>query len=326
MHCQPEDFQAFKLPAAHEYTDGYLEDEYDALQASLENLLNMVNREDILETWKVFLFDYHSHSHPHYVILLRDNMHLCTCLYIISNGFYCRHFFSVFKMSRNAKFDIKLISKRWYTDSMQASDYSMIEGTAIEEIDSNEQMNQLISIRGSNAYQASIHTSITQKQEYAYGFGVAKSGLKFALDNGLVDEFAELIEKFIENHTDVDANNRMTIEVTRIENPKKLKHKGRPKILKSTQIVQDLNAENLNERQNLNTKRSLSSQEDKSDKSRQIIETDTEDKEEFEERSKKRNELGGENSTRRTDTRHYDNCYGTGHYSSTCQFPKDHFR
>ncbi|CAG8553362.1 21565_t:CDS:2 [Cetraspora pellucida] len=179
-------FELTLLLAAHKYTDGYLEDEYDALQASLENLLNIVNH----------------------------NTHLCTCLYIISNGFYCRHFFSVFKISRNAKFDIKLISKCWYTDLMQASDYSMIEGIVIEKIDSNKQINQLISIHGPNIYQASIHTSIIQKQEYAYDF-----------------------EKFIENHTDIDANNRMTIEVTQIENSKKLKHKGHPKILKSTQII-----------------------------------------------------------------------------------------
>ncbi|CAG8842130.1 39240_t:CDS:1, partial [Gigaspora margarita] len=225
------------LPAVHEYTYGYLEDEYDALQASLENLLNIVNCKDILETWKVSLFDHHSHSYPYYVILLRDNMHLCTCLYIISNGFYCRHFFSVFKMSRNMKFDVKLISKHWYTNPMQVSDYSMIKGTAIEEIDSNKQMNQLISIRGPNAYQASIHTSITQKQEYAYSFGIAKSGLKFVFDNELVDEFAELIKKFIENYTDVDINNQMIIEITSIENPKKLKHKGCSKILKSTPII-----------------------------------------------------------------------------------------
>ncbi|CAG8697807.1 1239_t:CDS:2 [Dentiscutata erythropus] len=205
-------FELTLLPAVHEYTDGYFENEYDALQALLENLVNMVNCENILETWK---------------------------------------------MSRNAKFDVKLIFKHWYTDPMQASDYSMIEGTAIEELDSNEQINQLISIRGPDAYQAT------------------KSGLKFALDNGLVDEFAGLIEKFTENHTDVDVNNRMIIE------------------------------------------------EDKSDKLRQIVETDTE---EVEERPKKRNEMGGGNSTRRTDTRHCGNCYGTGHYSSTCQFPKDHFR
>ncbi|CAG8716239.1 25053_t:CDS:2 [Gigaspora margarita] len=208
MYCQPEDFQVFKLSTAHEYTDRYLEDKYDALQASLKNLMNIVNCENILETWKVSLFDHYSYSYSYYSILLNDNIH----------------------------FDVKLISKHWYTDLIQASNYSIIEGAAIKELDLYEQTNY---------------------------FGIAKSGLKFALNNGLVDEFAGLIEKFIENYTNIDANNQMTIEVTRIENSKKLKHKGHPKISKSIPS------------------------KDKSDKLRQIIETDTKDKEEFEERSKK---------------------------------------
>ncbi|CAG8732858.1 19778_t:CDS:2, partial [Racocetra fulgida] len=128
---------------------------------------------------------------------------------------------------------------------MQASDCSVIEGM-ISDID--EQMNQLISIRGPDAYQA-------------------------------IDEFVELIEKFIENNTGVDINKQMTIDVTRIENLKKLKHKGRPKIPKPTPSVQDLNAGQLNEKQNI------------------------------EESSKKHNEAGGENSTQRTETHHCGNCY-----------------
>ncbi|CAG8565017.1 3468_t:CDS:2, partial [Cetraspora pellucida] len=200
--------ESASLPDAHEYTDRYLEDEYDTLQASLENLMNMVNHENILEIWRVSLFNQYS------------------------------------------------------TDNV--------------EFDENKEMNQLISICGPNTYQASVHTSITQKQEYAYGFGVAKSGLKFALENKLVDEFVKLIERFIGNHTGVDVNNRMTIDVTRIENPKRLKHKGCSKMQKSSENVQDLTARNLNERQNLNVQQ---------DKSRRMVETDTEDKE-FEESSR----------------------------------------
>ncbi|CAG8540844.1 24060_t:CDS:2 [Dentiscutata erythropus] len=172
---------------AHEYMDGYLEDEYDALQASLENIINMV--------------------------------------------------------SHNAKFDIKLISKHWYTDSMQASNYSVIPDTSYMEYDTNEEINQVISIHEPDIYRASIHNNITQKQDYAYGFGIAKSELKFALENVLVNEFVGLITRFIENHTGVDTNKRMTVDITQIENPKKLKYKGHPKLPKP---VQQSNIQNLN--------------------------------------------------------------------------------
>ncbi|CAG8688445.1 6898_t:CDS:2, partial [Racocetra fulgida] len=109
---------------------------------------------------------------------------------------------------------------------MQAADYSVITDTSVVECDANEETNQIISIRGPDMYKASIYKSIIQKQEYAHGFGVAKSGLKFALENGLVDEFVGLITRFIENHTGIDTNERITVDVTQIKNPKKLKHKG----------------------------------------------------------------------------------------------------
>ncbi|CAG8838199.1 8998_t:CDS:2, partial [Gigaspora margarita] len=46
----------------------------------------------------------------------------------------------------------------------------------------------------------------TKKQEYAYSFGVAKSILKFALENELVNEFVRLIVKFIDNHSGIATN------------------------------------------------------------------------------------------------------------------------
>ncbi|CAG8632366.1 18965_t:CDS:1, partial [Racocetra fulgida] len=72
---------------------------------------------------------------------------------------------------------------------MQASNFSIILGTTAMEFDTNKEINQVVSIHGPDAYRASIYISIIQKQEYAHSFGIAKSGLKFALENGLVNEF-----------------------------------------------------------------------------------------------------------------------------------------
>ncbi|CAG8852730.1 6478_t:CDS:2, partial [Gigaspora margarita] len=91
-------------------------------------------------------------------------------------------------------------------------DYSVISDTSTVEFNINKEINQVISICGPDMYRASIHYNITQKQEYAHSFGIAKSGLKFALESGLVNEFVELITGFIENHTvqqsDQDSNTR----------------------------------------------------------------------------------------------------------------------
>ncbi|CAG8508493.1 3884_t:CDS:2 [Racocetra persica] len=164
------------------------------------------------------------------------------------------------------------------------------------EFDTYEEINQVISIRGPDTYRASIYNNIKQNQEYAYGFGVAKSRLKFALENGLVDEFVGLIIRFIENHTGVDTNKRMTVDITQIENPKKLKHKGRPKLPKPAQ----------QNNQDLKTR----------SKSRQIAETDTED--EYSEESSSQNQANNDTNNGNCSRRHCGNCYRSGHYSSTC--------
>ncbi|CAG8795031.1 27746_t:CDS:2, partial [Racocetra persica] len=162
-------------------------------------------------------------------------------------------------VSRNAKFDIKLISKRWYTDPMQASDYSVILGISAVEFDTYEEINQVISI--------------------------PKSGLKFALENRLVDEFVGLITRFIENYTGVDTNERMTVDVTQIENPKKLKHKGHPKLPKPAQQ----NDQDLKTRS----------------KSRQIAKTDTED--EYGEESSSQNRANNDTNNGNCSCRHCGN-------------------
>ena len=50
----------------------------------------------------------------HYVILLDEGTHLCTCLLLINKGLVCRHFFRVGTYSRFATFHISMIPNRWY--------------------------------------------------------------------------------------------------------------------------------------------------------------------------------------------------------------------
>ncbi|RIB27680.1 hypothetical protein C2G38_2159979 [Gigaspora rosea] len=111
-------------------------------------------------------------------------------------------------MSCNAKFDIKLISKRWYTNQMQLK------------------------------------------------------WAKVCMKNGLVNEFAGLIVKFIENHYEVNANKWITIDINQIENLKKSKHKGYPRLQNSAQqgIFENINTkQDLNKRQDLDLEQDLNS-------------------------------------------------------------------
>ncbi|CAG8709219.1 15212_t:CDS:1, partial [Cetraspora pellucida] len=126
-----------------------------------------------------------------------------------------------------------------YTDPMQAPNYYIIASIATMKFETNKEMNQVISIYRSDAYQANIHASVIQKQEYAYSFSIAKSRLKFVLENRLINKFIELITRFIEDYSSVVTNEHMTVDIFQIENSKKLKHKGHPRLYQNT--LQDLN-------------------------------------------------------------------------------------
>src|SRR6185437_16052257 len=102
-----------------DYDAGFLEDHLDRPQASLHSLIEDIRLSDVVEIWELFGI---TNSHKHYVILLNDGGHLCTCLSIINRGLLCAHFFQVMIVSRNAKFNIGLIAKRWYLEDVQDQD------------------------------------------------------------------------------------------------------------------------------------------------------------------------------------------------------------
>ena len=52
----------------------------------------------------------------HYVMLLNDGTHLCTCLLLMNKGLICCHFFRVATYSQSATFHITLISSHWYLE------------------------------------------------------------------------------------------------------------------------------------------------------------------------------------------------------------------
>ncbi|CAG8651686.1 14865_t:CDS:2 [Gigaspora margarita] len=102
----------------------------------------------------------------------------------------CRYGKQMGNKRKNDAADIDEIEKYLTSESVFAQNTQISQST-IADHETSIEMNQVISIRGPD-------------QEYTHGFGIAKSRLKFAIDNGLVDEFVGLITRFIKNHTGVN--------------------------------------------------------------------------------------------------------------------------
>src|SRR5579871_6529999 len=93
---------------------GLREQEQDIQQILFKSLIRNVTQEMVLEVWNVHAIG--TSGIGHYVVLLNDGTHLCTCLLLTNKGLICRHFFHVTTYSQSATYHITLISPRWYLD------------------------------------------------------------------------------------------------------------------------------------------------------------------------------------------------------------------
>ncbi|CAG8691749.1 17882_t:CDS:2 [Funneliformis caledonium] len=80
----------------------------------LSKIFSMINTNEILETWSVY--DQHDRN---FILLMNDGYHWCTCLNGIHYGLVCKHYFRVMTCTPKARFQITMISKRWYKENCE---------------------------------------------------------------------------------------------------------------------------------------------------------------------------------------------------------------
>ena len=219
--------------------NGIREQKKDTWQILYQSLIKDIPPEAILEVW--FVQATGTQGTGHYVVLLDEGTHLCTCLLLINKGLLCRHFFRVGTYSQYATFHISMIPNRWYLDiNIRSNDLSQhspipVCGTQTEnrvEMEKSITFQHFFSFRvGSNSSHSAIKST---KAIYAELSGLSKKAIDCALKANMQHELVNLLKAFI-----YDAHNKNvqqeTETFTDINNPAITKHKGRPpKRLKSS--------------------------------------------------------------------------------------------
>ncbi|CAG8677709.1 6091_t:CDS:2 [Funneliformis caledonium] len=97
-----------------DYDEGFREDDYETPQILLQSMIRNIQNVTIIKIWEIK--PELSQTKSHFVILMLDESHSCTCNFLISFGIPCRHFYKVLRKSPEAKFHISLINRRWYHD------------------------------------------------------------------------------------------------------------------------------------------------------------------------------------------------------------------
>ncbi|EXX57730.1 hypothetical protein RirG_204430 [Rhizophagus irregularis DAOM 197198w] len=196
-----------------EISMGIREQEQDTKQILLQLLVSNLPMEAILEVWNVRATG--TYGIGHYVILLNDGTHLCTCLLLLNKGLVCRHFFRVGTYSRFTTFHISMIPNRWYLNP-NVEPNNILQQYSFIPIDSYGSP----SLYSSQSSQSSVRSP---KAIYAELSGLSKKAIDCAIKTEMQDELSNLFKAFI-----YDIQSRLEGNSIDINNLVIIKHKGRP--------------------------------------------------------------------------------------------------
>ncbi|GBC16349.1 protein FAR1-RELATED SEQUENCE 11-like isoform X1 [Rhizophagus irregularis DAOM 181602=DAOM 197198] len=91
---------------------GFLEDLPDERKACIKSIFYHVNQREIKEIWGISVQN--TQKFKHFILLMNNSAHLCSCLATVTREIVCRHYFSLMMHTHTAMFHIQLIRPRWY--------------------------------------------------------------------------------------------------------------------------------------------------------------------------------------------------------------------
>ncbi|CAB4488469.1 unnamed protein product [Rhizophagus irregularis] len=202
--------------------------EAEVQQITLKQIIALVDLINITEIWSIIVNN--TTAIKHYIVLLKNNSHICSCLSTIQQGVVCRHYFQVMLTTSNAS--------RWYYKDLDGSNEPFF--TADKFCKENDGIIQESPVHidylcaygqdkdfleeGLNTYQ--------QRLVYGELHGMYKKALHKALQNksssqqliDLLKEFTEETDEPSEDENFSDKENQEHV----LHNPKKRRGKGRP--------------------------------------------------------------------------------------------------
>jgi len=216
----------------------FTEDNYESMLSDLNTLATYINQTSIHEIWCVTTIE---QNKKHFVIVYGNANHLCTCMYLITKGLVCRHFFSILLNSDKAMFHIGLIPARWYNEiTLDPQEEAAIaicskkyNGEFKYEHQIQTNFDGLNKIRCVQVFSESVKQNLSHKAKYNQGFGYAKRAINLALEIGCENELNSLLQCWIkEKEKEIDDKNKNESNkenLPDISNPYQTRTKGAPK-------------------------------------------------------------------------------------------------
>lgn len=196
---------------SNDFNSYFVENNYEDRKIYIKQVIMELNREDIIHIWRVTSLLAKSNNANHYVILLKDGSHVCTCLLLTNSGVICRHYFKVMMDSNDAKFHISLIPRRWYKENLQEDEQSLIKsdiitlGNGLLEEKESEPKQFVIKFNQDSTFSQQYQDNYTQKRhkkknEYASIIGLAKASATISIEIGDCQRLKKLLSDY---HTEL---------------------------------------------------------------------------------------------------------------------------
>ncbi|CAG8502816.1 16316_t:CDS:2 [Cetraspora pellucida] len=203
----------------------------DIPQVTLKQMFEFVGSYNIKEIWAVSIGN--SSNIKHYIILLQNRGHICTCLSIIRSGVVCRHYFQVMLTTKTACFHIRLILTRWYYENLNGSEEPFLQA------DKFMQENKVPYLCSFNQnckdFREESLTVLQQKIVYRKVHSAYKKALNKALQTHSKSiQFITLLQEFVDESTSEQSDSDKSLQndssseknnlaILQLKNPKNVK-------------------------------------------------------------------------------------------------------
>ena len=225
-----------------------MEDLPEERKACIRSIFHYVDQKEIKEIWGVSVQN--TQKIKHFIFLMKNSAHLCSCLSTITRGIVCRHYFSLMIHTHMAMFHIQLIRPRWYKsreiDEIHEPFVFAAKFHASTELLKQPEINQgifyLTALIQNNVdkWEQKSKSALNEKIFFGKVMGMAKKVTLKAVEKHDIRIF-EIFQHYLnelndldEHNSEIDSDDETDIENNEntnlwLKNPIKKPKKGRPK-------------------------------------------------------------------------------------------------
>ncbi|POG71403.1 hypothetical protein GLOIN_2v1793903 [Rhizophagus irregularis DAOM 181602=DAOM 197198] len=222
---------------------GFLEDLPDERKACIKSIFYHVNQREIKEIWGISVQN--TQKFKHFILLMNNSAHLCSCLATVTREIVCRHYFSLMMHTHTAMFHIQLIRPRWYKNRDLDGKHEPFVFAAkfqdtelLKQPEINQEIFYLTALIQNNVdkWEQISKSTLDEKLFFGKVMGMAKKVTLKAVEKK-DERIFEIFQRYLDElndfedelNSEIDTDDEANENSLQLQNPIKKPRKGRPK-------------------------------------------------------------------------------------------------